>query len=68
MVLQKILTQPWIALTFLLILALLWLAAWRRDRHDAQLKRRTEVEKEDKPPAARKAGEAPLVRDRRGIP
>jgi hypothetical protein len=49
MVLQKILAYPWIALVFLLILALLWLAAWRRDRRDAQLKRRSGMEKEDKP-------------------
>jgi uncharacterized membrane protein len=40
MVIQKILTQPLIALTFLLILVFLWLAAWRRDRRDSQLKRR----------------------------
>jgi type VI protein secretion system component VasK len=59
MVLQKILAHPWIALAFLLILALLWLAAWRRDRRDAQLKRRSEAKKEDKQPAVREAGEAP---------
>ncbi|GHU38601.1 hypothetical protein AGMMS50256_38030 [Betaproteobacteria bacterium] len=38
MVVQKILAQPWIALAFVLILALLWLAAWRRCRRERLLK------------------------------
>jgi cytochrome oxidase assembly protein ShyY1 len=48
MTIHKILTQPWIALTFLLILVFLWLAAWRRDRRDRDnlLNRRAEAEKE----------------------
>ncbi|MDR3299690.1 MAG: hypothetical protein LBU43_06740 [Candidatus Accumulibacter sp.] len=44
---QKILTHPWIALIFLLILACLWLAALRRDRRDRDVPRnldRTEKE------------------------
>jgi uncharacterized membrane protein len=39
MVIQRILAQPWIALIFVLILMLLWLAAWRRCRHDRMLRR-----------------------------
>lgn len=39
MVVQKILTHPWIVFSFLLILALLWLAARRRERRDRQIER-----------------------------
>jgi flagellar biosynthesis/type III secretory pathway M-ring protein FliF/YscJ len=38
MVVQKILDQPWIALAFVVILALLWLAAWGRCRRERLLR------------------------------
>jgi membrane protein implicated in regulation of membrane protease activity len=56
MVIQSILSRPWIALVFVLVLAFLWLVAWKRDRRDRIKKHRAEAERGDRLRAARNGG------------
>ena len=53
MVMQKIIDQPWVALSFVVILAFLWLAAWRRIRRDRLLRHRAKVDRRNKARAER---------------
>ncbi len=45
---QKIVDQPWISITFLVILALLWVGALMRIKRDRLLKHRAKVNRRNK--------------------
>jgi hypothetical protein len=64
MVIQSILSRPWIALAFILVLAFLWLVAWKRGRRDRIRKHRAEAERGDRPRAARNGGSERAAEDR----
>jgi hypothetical protein len=45
---QKIVDQPWISITFLVILALLWVGALMRIKRDRLFKHRAKVNRRNK--------------------
>ena len=42
---QKIIEQPWLFMAFVVLIAVLWLAASRRVRHDRLRKHQTRVDR-----------------------
>lgn len=45
---QKIVDQPWLFITFIAVIALLWIAASLRVRRDRMLKHRARINRRDK--------------------